>query len=100
MQWQYKTTKLDPAVTGILKIKVDPASVDGILNQLGQDRWELVNIFVLQGEVTPEVVAVFKRPMQPSSEVSDVRGTCPACGYDLRGADHDACPECGWRADA
>ena len=23
------------------------------------------------------------------------RGCCPACGYDLRGANHDRCPECG-----
>ncbi len=23
------------------------------------------------------------------------RGLCVACGYDLRHADHDACPECG-----
>ena len=23
------------------------------------------------------------------------RGLCPACGYDLRHAEHKACPECG-----
>jgi hypothetical protein len=23
------------------------------------------------------------------------RGLCPACGYDLRGAAHERCPECG-----
>ena len=23
------------------------------------------------------------------------RGLCVACGYDLRHADHNACPECG-----
>lgn len=23
------------------------------------------------------------------------RGLCPRCGYDLRGGDHPACPECG-----
>ena len=23
------------------------------------------------------------------------RGLCPACGYDLRHAEHEACPECG-----
>jgi rubrerythrin len=22
-------------------------------------------------------------------------GACPACGYDLRGAEHERCPECG-----
>ncbi len=25
------------------------------------------------------------------------RGLCVACGYDLRHADHEACPECGAR---
>ena len=24
------------------------------------------------------------------------RGLCIKCGYDLRGTDHDKCPECGW----
>ncbi len=28
------------------------------------------------------------------------RGLCVACGYDLRHADHAACPECGRRRDA
>ncbi len=26
------------------------------------------------------------------------RGLCVACGYDLRHADHEACPECGCRS--
>ncbi len=26
------------------------------------------------------------------------RGLCPACGYDLRHAEHEACPECGLTA--
>ncbi len=26
------------------------------------------------------------------------RGLCPACGYDLRHAEHEACPECGFAA--
>lgn len=100
MQWQYKTTTLAPASAGFLKNKVNPAALDATLNQLGRDRWELVNVFVLQGEVARDVVAVCKRPSEPGSEVSDVRGACPDCGYDLRGADHDACPECGWQADS
>ncbi len=28
------------------------------------------------------------------------RGLCVTCGYDLRHADHAACPECGWRREA
>ena len=27
------------------------------------------------------------------------RGRCIKCGYDLRGAEHEACPECGARCD-
>ncbi len=27
--------------------------------------------------------------------LSERRGLCPACGYDLRYAEHEACPECG-----
>ncbi len=23
------------------------------------------------------------------------RGLCPACGYDLKHAEHESCPECG-----
>ncbi len=26
------------------------------------------------------------------------RGLCPACGYDLRHGEHEACPECGLTA--
>ncbi len=26
-------------------------------------------------------------------------GLCIKCGYDLRGAEHDVCPECGWRQE-
>ncbi|MCH8152927.1 MAG: hypothetical protein IH830_11215 [Planctomycetes bacterium] len=27
------------------------------------------------------------------------RGLCVSCGYDLRHANHDVCPECGWRRE-
>ncbi len=27
------------------------------------------------------------------------RGHCLKCGYDLRGAAHEVCPECGWRRE-
>ena len=26
------------------------------------------------------------------------RGLCPACGYDIRHGEHEACPECGLAA--
>ena len=25
------------------------------------------------------------------------KGCCPRCGYDLRAAPEEGCPECGWR---
>jgi len=28
------------------------------------------------------------------------RGLCRKCGYDLRGMNHDKCPECGWGREA
>lgn len=28
------------------------------------------------------------------------RGLCPSCGYDLRGAEHERCPECGASVEA
>jgi hypothetical protein len=96
MQWQYKTMKLTPAISGVLKGKVDAAALDAMLNQHGQDRWELVTILTVPGDMGGEVVGIMKRPAEPVGPVSELRGACPTCGYDLRGADHDACPECGW----
>ena len=86
------------ASAGLLKNKMDPAAIDATLNQLGKDRWELVNVFVRAGEMVDDIVAVLKRPARAEDDASELRGVCPACGYDLRGADHDACPECGWQA--
>ena len=95
MQWEYKTTKIQ--LRGLLKNKVDPASFDAVLNQYGQERWELVAIEFIQAEMSHDhVLAVFKRPQDAPENVSDARGACPKCGYDMRGAAHAACPECGW----
>ena len=97
MRWQYKTTKMELA--GILNAKLNPAEVDAMLNQMGQDGWELVSMIRIPGEIKPSsVVSVFKRPYVKSSEPSEILGVCPSCGYDLRGTEHAACPECGWRA--
>ena len=86
------------ATSGFLAEKVDTSALDGLLNQLGRDGWELVDLErVPGGELKrTEILAVFKRPVPNLQVMSDTRGACPRCGYDLRGADHDACPECGW----
>ena len=98
MQWQYKTAQLKPVSGGVIRNKLDIAGLDALLNQHGRDGWELVDVFVLQGDVGRDVLAIMKRPLRPDGEVSELRGACPACGYDFRGADHAACPECGWHA--
>ncbi len=36
----------------------------------------------------------------PSKVHEYAPGCCPECGYDLRGAVHARCPECGWRREA
>lgn len=100
MQWQYKTANISAATSsGLLKNKLDSSAMDGILNQLGHDRWELVSIFTLSGEVSREVVAILKRPVVDAKAICETRGTCPACGYDLRAATEPMCPECGWSGD-
>jgi|GEM_PF-3563681 len=97
MQWQYKTTKIE--LGGILSDKVNPAEIDAVFNQLGRDCWELVSAVRFPGELrATAVVSIFKRPFQDSSAPLMTRGICPSCGYDLRGAEHSACPECGWKA--
>ena len=76
MEWQYKTMKI--RMTGVLKNTVDPAALDGLLNRLGKDRWELVEILLVPGEISRgEVVAVFKRPAELAPGVSDLRRGVP-----------------------
>lgn len=98
MQWEYKTTTLD--LPGIINTRVESAKIDAMLNQLGRDGWELVSTFLLQKDMAkPSLVCFLKRPLQPADGVATSRGVCPQCSYDLRGADHDSCPECGWRVE-
>ncbi len=34
-------------------------------------------------------------PLYLRRRLREIRGKCLQCGYDLRGAEHDVCPECG-----
>lgn len=61
MTWQYKTIEL--AAHGFLGGKLDTARFEQMLNQLGHDGWELVNVFDTNQHngATRNVVAVFKK---------------------------------------
>lgn len=61
MTWEYKTVAL--AAHGFLGGKLDTGRFEQLLNQLGKEGWELVNVFdtnQYQG-ATRDVIAVFKR---------------------------------------
>lgn len=57
MKWEYKY--LYPEIDSSDDVKVLDI-VNQLMNQMGQDRWELVSIH--------NNVAYFKRPVQPKSE--------------------------------
>ena len=54
-------------------------------------------LFALAGGV---LFAVVRTSFQARRSWRSRRHRCPACGYDLRHADHAACPECGRREAA
>ncbi len=60
-KWEYTTVTLGTA--GFLGGKFEPSDLDGKLNWMGQQGWELVSTFTTNksyGE-TREIVSVFKR---------------------------------------
>lgn len=61
MKWEYKTIKL--GTHGLLGGKFDEHQLEGMMNMLGEDGWELVTAFDTNqayGE-TRDVVVMFKR---------------------------------------
>lgn len=64
MKWEYMTLML-PTSGFILGGKIDGQKLTDRLNQLGNERWELVSVFdtnMLDGK-TRDVIAVLKRPL-------------------------------------
>ena len=64
MKWEYMTLML-PATGLVLGGKIDAQKLTDRLNQLGNERWELVSVFdtnMLEGK-TRDVFAVLKRPV-------------------------------------
>lgn len=61
VQWEYRTVSLN--TTGLMGGKLDAEEFDRMLNDLGRDRWELVDTFdtSLGAGTTRAVFAIFKR---------------------------------------
>lgn len=60
-KWEYKTVKVE--TKGFLGGIVDTNALDTLLNQYGQQGWNLISVFdtnLYQG-ASREIVAVFKR---------------------------------------
>ena len=65
MKWEYMTLML-PATGFILGGNIDAQKLTDRLNDLGQQGWELINVFdtnMLEGQ-TRDVFAVLKRPLK------------------------------------
>ena len=65
MVWEYKTVQLSSPVTDYSAKKAEEAisGLEPLLNQAGEDSWELVSTFDTAAlGYTKSVVAVFKRP--------------------------------------
>jgi hypothetical protein len=63
MKWEYRTVKLSAA--SFWGIKFDEVKFENFMNELGQQEWELVEVFATEIDAhTKDVVGVFKRPKQ------------------------------------
>lgn len=65
MQWEYRTEKFDSSYGFLGGTQFDTGSLNGILNELGGEGWDLINVFDVKRRDggTKHVVAIFKRPM-------------------------------------
>ncbi|MBN1853603.1 MAG: DUF4177 domain-containing protein [Pirellulales bacterium] len=61
MKWEYKTVKL--RAKGLMGGKVDESQLDAMMNDLGQEGWELTAAFDTNEAYgsTRDVVVIFKR---------------------------------------
>jgi len=62
MRWEYKTIKL--ATFGVAGGKLDEKKLDTMMNELGDQGWEIAAAFDTnqQAGMTRDAVVVFKRP--------------------------------------
>ena len=61
-KWEYKTIKVE--TKGVMGGILETSAFDGVLNQMGNDGWELVSAFDTNQAygASREAIAVFKRP--------------------------------------
>jgi hypothetical protein len=64
MKWEYKTVKVD--TKGFAGGKFDENTFERLLNELGQQGWELVNTFDTNQNygASRHVIAILKRPKE------------------------------------
>ncbi len=86
------------------ELRRDLLKYPGFLPKLVETAWGLPLRPIWPGLVVNTVIyAAFlwappRLPFALRRFVRVRRGLCPACGYDLRHAEHQACPECGLTA--
>lgn len=64
MKWEYKTIKVDSE--GFAGGKFDRDKFEQLMNELGQQGWELVNVFDTNQAygASRYIVGIFKRPLK------------------------------------
>lgn len=63
MRWQYRVIKI--GIGGFLGTQTTMEKLEAVLDQLGQDGWELVNVedTSVQRGVSDDLLLFFKRPL-------------------------------------
>jgi hypothetical protein len=61
MKWEYKTIKLE--ASGIMGGKLDEKKLDAMMNELGEQGWEISAAFYtnMQAGTTRDAIIIFKR---------------------------------------
>jgi hypothetical protein len=64
MRWQYRILKI--GIGGFLGPQTDMDKLEGVLDQLGQEGWELVSVedTSMQRGVSDDLLLFFKRPRE------------------------------------
>ena len=65
MQWAYRTERFDSSFGVWRGTQFDTGNMNGILNELGGEGWELISVFDVNSREgrSKHFVAIFKRPI-------------------------------------